>query len=641
VFLPIICFFALQGDETKLLSEGSGAQAIEHQLHCGLWRVDGGFVSTIRIKNSLIVAPLEVRAVLYMADGTAYPLPAVHLPISGVATVNVNAALAAAPPQIAGHLSTHGSAAVFYTYPTPGHLLGSIEVLDLAGSLIFTYPFIGGIEGEAGPQTIDGLWWRHDPGVGGFVSLANTTAEPIEVSLQVSGSSGRPQPAVGVQLLAHGSSLVDLDRLVEQLPGLENGAGGVRIRYAGREGDVIISGGLVNERIGYSANLPFHRRRDHHEGGNSRITYAGVGVMVGEADIAAGFPGGTRFAPYAALRNMTPNPLLVRLGVNYMKGPQPVTRTLPAVPLAPFETRYLNSEQFDIAALSGFSGMINLTASFEGRAGDLLLAMGSVDGSGSYVLAVEPQGLGRSFSKEGHYWTVADGFDTMFTLWNPTEQGQKFVVTFFFGSERGQYKLPVRLGRNASATIDVGKIIAAQQPDEDGNIIPFGTREGSVVFSSAQGMTDWMTLAIGIGILNAHAGTCGSYCVSCCGYTAFSVTPSPAYCPLGLTAQCGAQATYCSGWVYSFTNSSSWSSSNTSILTVNNTTQKGLVTGVGPGTATVSALFPSVIVFTGTICSENAIACPTSVPAATGPVTVQKPASLSVVSTGTTTPPSY
>ena len=80
---------------------------------------------------------------------------------------------------------------------------------------------------------------------------------------------------------------------------------------------MIVLGGLVNERIGYSANMPFGLRA-HHQGQPTNITYASVGIMVGKADTAAGFPSGTRFAPYAALRNTTPNPLLVRLGVNYM-----------------------------------------------------------------------------------------------------------------------------------------------------------------------------------------------------------------------------------------------------------------------------------------------------------------------------------
>jgi hypothetical protein len=318
-----------------------------------------------------------------------------------------------------------------------------------------------------------------------------------------------------------------------------------------------------------------------------------------------------------------------------MTGAQPVTGALPAGALAPFETRYLTSELLQAAGLRDFSGMINLSVSFEGRGDDLVMATGSTEQSGTYVFVVEPQGLGRSFSKEGHYWKFADGFDTMFTLWNPTDKQQDFLVTFFFGSDGGQYKLPVTLGRNASTTIDVSKLIAAQQPDPDGHVIPFGTREGSMVFSSAKGMTQWMTLAISIGILNVQAATCGGTCTNCCGYTGFGVTPSPGYCPVGLTAQCGALATYCNGVVSYFTTSSSWSSSNTSILTVNNTTQKGLVTGVAPGTANVTALFPSLIVYTGTVCSNNPPSCPASTPSAGGPVTVIRVDTQTVVTTPT------
>jgi len=272
-----------------------------------------------------------------------------------------------------------------------------------------------------------------------------------------------------------------------------------------------------------------------------------VGIMVGDADAAAGFPVGTRFAPYATLRNTAPDPLTVKLAVNYTAGPEPVTRTLPPLRLAPFETRHFTSELFETHGLRGLSGMINVSASFEGRPGDLLLATGSTDQSGTYVFAVEPQGVGRSLSKEGHYWKVADGFDTMFTLWNPTDRAQDFVATFFFGSQGAQYKLPVTLDRNASTTIDVSRIIAAHQPDEDGNVIPFGTREGSVAFSSSKGMTEWMTLAVSIGMLNAQAATCGVFCTNCCGYSGYTVTPNPGYCPIGLTAQCGAEATIAAG----------------------------------------------------------------------------------------------
>ena len=86
-----------------------------HVLDAGLWRTDGSFVSTIRIKNVLVVAPMDVTPVLFMADGTSYMLSTVHVAVSGVALVNINDALAAAPPSIANHISQDGSAALLYS----------------------------------------------------------------------------------------------------------------------------------------------------------------------------------------------------------------------------------------------------------------------------------------------------------------------------------------------------------------------------------------------------------------------------------------------------------------------------------------------------------------------------------------------
>src|SRR5713226_1700119 len=40
-----------------------------YTLYSGLWRTDGSFASTIRIKNVLVVAPMDVTPVLFMADG--------------------------------------------------------------------------------------------------------------------------------------------------------------------------------------------------------------------------------------------------------------------------------------------------------------------------------------------------------------------------------------------------------------------------------------------------------------------------------------------------------------------------------------------------------------------------------------------
>ena len=53
-----------------------------------------------------------------------------------------------------------------------------------------------------------------------------------------------------------------------------------------------------------------------------------------------------------------------------------------------------------------------------------------------------PQQVMQTSSKEVPYWTVANGFDTMFSLWNPTDQGQDMVAIFYFGA--GQVSMSFR-----------------------------------------------------------------------------------------------------------------------------------------------------------------------------------------------------
>lgn len=608
------------GDSTQVPAGDSQSSTV-HTLYCGLWRVDGGFVSTIRIKNSLVVAPLEMSPVLYMADGTEYVLPPIKLAETGVAALNVNAALAAAAPHVAEHLSQFGSAALRYGYSTPGHVLGSIEILDTARSLIFTYPFSGAADASHTGETWEGLWWRQNPGVGGFVSLANATGATLEVSIQPIGSRGTALTPEVFHLPAHATQMLDLDRLVGGLPGLENQAGGLRVQHNGPHGALLITGGLVDEFKGYSANMPFWVH-DQSSSDAIRITYASVGLMVGPPDPSAGFPSGTQFGPYLALRNTTANPLDVGSTLNYMVGSTPKSVLLPPLKLRPYETRYFNLDGlFESTGLRNLPDSLNLSLTFVGLPGDLVVATGSVDQSGTYVFEVEPQGVGESLSKVAHYWKVADGFDSMFTLWNPTDQAQELAVTFFYADGSGKYELPLLLPPQASATMDMSKLIAAQQPDPEGRVIPPGVREGSATFSSAKGITEPMTLVISVGIFNVATATCGTpVCISCCGYVDFRINPDPLDVLVGTSAQANAEAKYCDGNWYPKTASCSWTSANTSIATVQTVGQSnpGRVTANAYGSTTISATFPQ-LTFNATICAVFP-SCPQGTPQKSGTV---------------------
>lgn len=564
----------------------------------GLWRVDGSFESTIRIKNTLVVGPLTITPVLYMADGTPYTLPAVIVPKAGVVVVDVNQAVAQAAPTLGSHLSQFGSAALTWQYTSPGHIVASVQMLDSPDSLVFTVPFSPVQDGTAGPQTARGLWWRNDSGVGGYVSLANTTGGAIGVSVQTLGSPGSPSTVQSFQVPGHGTQMLDLDSLTAGIPPGENQAGGIVVQYQGDSGAIIVSGGLVNQSEGYSANMPFCSH-DMSSASAAQYTFVSVGVMVGKPDPMMGFPQNTTFQPYAVVRNTTTSPLTLTAQINYMGSAGPVTVNAPPQQLAPLETRQIGlSAILASQGLRNFNGMLNLTFSFNGHPSDAQVATGSVDQTGTYVFEVEPEGLGPGPSKIGGYWNVANGYDTMLNYWNPSSSAEDVVATIYYGDGSGQYQIPLHLAPFASGMIDMMMLIESGQPDANGNVIPMTVQSGSVVFSNAKGKTVPMTLNLAVGAFDVTTATCCSQFVNCCGDSSFTVSPSNYLCPVGQSQQCTASATNCDGTTV-YPSPSSWSSSNTAIATITN---GGLMTGVAPGQVTITANFTSAPAQTGTFC---------------------------------------
>src|SRR5216683_4915476 len=612
-------------------SASTPAQANKtYTLYTGFWRTDGSFVSTIRVKNVLAVAPIDVTPVLFMADGAPYMLSSVHVAVSGVATVNINDALATAPSSIASHISQFGSAALIYSYPSPGHVTAQMAAIDASRSLSYTYPFVEpmNMPGHDSKQVLEGLWWKHDPGVTGFITLSNTTGQQQTAVLTpvLPGNNANSQQ---VTLAPQSTQMLKLEDIANQASTPDNRAGGIRVEYQGSQGAILVTGALANESEGYSANMPFWFQ-DMNSSSPTQVTYASAGLMLGKPDpmMMPGFPKETAFSVYLSLRNTTEKPLDVALQLNYMsgmgmRGSAPVARNLPMQHLAPLEARQVDLQgPLNAVGLKNFSGSINLSTSFTGKAGDLVLATGSVDQTGTYVFEVEPQGIGTSRSKFANYWGVAHGNDTMFSLWNPTDTPQDIVATFYYGNASGKYTVPVHLDAQASTMIDMAMLIAEIKPDADGNVIPPSVKEGSADFASANGRHEQITLVIAAGIYNVTNATCGGGCITCCGYSSFHISPSPILCPIGESMSCSALAVDCYGYeVYP----SSWSSSNTSVMTVDSS---GNVTGVAVGSANITANFTYVPTYTGQICMPYPYCPGTASPAPQAPATVKPTVSI-------------
>jgi hypothetical protein len=602
-----------------------GKSSDAYTIAGGIWRTDGDFVSTIRIKNALVNAPLDVQPVLYMSDGTPYPLPSVTVPSGGVATVNVNEAVAQASASIAGHVSKFGSAALVYQYPTAGHLFASILLLDIPHSLTFVYPLSPAMEHgpSSSSNTLEGVWWKHDLGITGFLGLSNVTAHEVRGSVQLIGPHGELEPDRPFDVSEHSTTIIDLNKLGVSFSGAHASAGGIRVQYDGIPGSIQEAGGLMNETEGYSAKILFW---SHNPSSSAplAINFGFAGLVVGKPAPMMMFPAGTIFSTYLTLRNTSAVPIKVSQLVNYMSESNPVSAALPTQVLDPFESKQVDLEPgLSALGLRNFSGNLNLELSYDGRPGDLLVSAGSVDQTGTYVLEVDPQGIGATHRRIGSYWSTANGNDTKFSLWNPTNEVQDVTVTFYYGDGSGNYAMPVHLDPQGSTTIDLKNLTDQKIPDANGTVIPPSEQQGSASFISSE-PSKLMTLVIGGGTLNVTTATCGYICIRCCAFDSFSLSPSSPGIAVGNNSQLEAEATDCSGAQGAVT-VASWSSSNSGIATVSSATYSSAsVTGVALGSTTITAQLGSLESQTTAECKYDAepLPCPIFAPIITTPANV-------------------
>ncbi|MGO9096908.1 MAG: Ig domain-containing protein [Bryobacteraceae bacterium] len=589
---------------------------------CALWRADGEFRSTIRLSNQLLVSAMDVQVTLYMADGTAYGLPAVRLAEGAVSTVDITDALGRAPASIRPRISDFGSAAVSYTYDWQGAVYASMSMLNLAQSLEYTPPCTFSPSGASaansasGPQVLQGLWWKHLGSLDGFVALANTTGQPLAVSVLAAGS----QPAASLVLPPHGTSLSRLPELLPQSPSTAAAAGGLDISYTGRPGDLQVAGGLEEPAQGFSLDMPIVRQTAA-QGIPAQQRYAAAGVMVGQQQADLNFPAGVSFSPFAFFRNLASSPRQLRFEVYYMEG----TRTVGSLPVAPLTLAGGGSAELPLSSLTSAltnTEALNLAYSYQGSPGDILASIGSTDQSGSYVFPVRAEPVGPSGSKTSVYWQLSNGFDSMYTLWNPDLTDADFLVTLRYNNGTGLYEMPVHLVPHESAMIDVGELVRQRIPDYLGRLLPLSPIEGSLLVSGPQnGPEDMIDVVLAEGIYNPGKATCGGGCVVCNGYTSACFDPvTGILVPPAGNQQGQLCYNFYNGSVYWITTSANWSSSNPSVATVQTHGQAspGLTTGVSPGTASIFAQSASPVpVNAGQVCSSQPITCP-STPVSSG-----------------------
>lgn len=570
----------------------------------GPWMVDANFKSTIYLKNVVETFPMTVIPVLHLSNAVKYALPAVTLQRGGTDIVDINAALENLG--IASYATLSGYVELQYKWPWVP-LCAFIRDVDVTHSLIFTFGIqaSGSLSAtqQSASQLTEGLWWKQEANVTGFLTLTNISPQPITAVVRVSDNHAAALGTQTITVSPQGMKTLNL----QELQSARSNEGGIRISYVGQQGTLLINGGLEDPTVGYSANLYFSSGPITLPPQTRLAAQNGVaelGLMVGAADPMMRFPAGTTFTPYSVLRNISTNPMSVTPTLWWMQAGVAAFAPLPQITLPPFETRSLDMPVLlAMAGLKNYNGSVNLVFDYKGRSG-LLFAAGSVDQTNTYVFEVSPRGIVNSAGRSISYWSTANGDDTMITVWNPADEAQDFSFRLDFSG--GHYWLPIHLQPRATQTFNISEIIQNQVPDAKGNIIPPNAQNGSAKLLGTLAENQHILAVVDGGIYNVQKATCGGYCMSCDGSVSYEVLASPFAVAINGQKQESFSATWNTGAQYDLTSQSNWSSSNTSIATV----QSGLTHGVGAGTMILSAFLSTEPDYTPYQCFGAPLQCP-------------------------------
>jgi len=588
--------------------------AVAGSMVGGPWMVDGDFKSSIYLRNGVETSPITVTPVLYLSNGVRYALPNVQLEPAGTAVVDINAALQSLG--IAPYATLSGYVELDYNWPWDP-ICATIHNLDVSHSLVYSYGLRSTkpiqIPNQPPPSAtpikniIEGLWWKQEKNVTGFVALANTTAQPLTATVQVSDNRGIALGQQTVQISPHGMKLVSLDELAS----VATAEGGIRIAYTGMPTDLLVNGGLEDKNSGYSAKLRFSPEPASTQ--SSEITVAELGLMNGLPDPMMRFPSGITFTPYSVLRNVSASPLTATPTLWWMSGNAAQHSQLPPITLSPLQAQTLDLPALlATAGLKQFAGSVNLVFDVQGSMGGLLMAAGSVDQTNTYVFEVTPHGIVEGSSKSLSYWSTANGDDTMVSLWNPADEPQDFIFELTFAG--GHYGYPLHLGPRETRTFNISEISESQIPDAEGNIIPGGVHAGgATIMGSTHQHNEHVLLAMDAGTYNVRKATCTQECQTCNGVSSYSVAANPFTVAVGGHNQLTFYANWNTGAQYNYNSSGSWTTNNSAVATVgtkgNGT--PGLVAGVSVGSPLIEVTSPATDpAYTSYWCEEGTWSCP-------------------------------
>jgi hypothetical protein len=295
-----------------------------------------------------------------------------------------------------------------------------------------------------------------------------------------------------------------------------------------------------------------------------------------------GYPDGTVLIPRLFVRNAAEDSVPVEITLNW-KSPTSVGRIpIKPSPLAPQETRVLNVSRLQKQGLPKDANWANVSITYLGRPGDLVLLAASYDDSTRYGLQ-SPFSDNLSFMWKGGMWHYDAQHNSLITTGNGGTKDARVVVKLFY--ENGTYELPERnLRPGEQIWLDVGELIRNQVPDKKGRVMPLDTMSGSYQIEDLND-SNIGYLYEGKLMTDKTFGHATYGCAPCCGYDNTFLLPDPLGVPVAGGGDFYVWATNaCTGIDKQQFGAYNWTSSNHPVATVD---QYGYMSGISPGSTAV------------------------------------------------------
>ncbi|HEX8090497.1 MAG TPA: hypothetical protein VF762_16680, partial [Blastocatellia bacterium] len=496
------------------------AQAVEdHIVNIPYFTESEDMASTITLNNNLIEAS-EVELTIFNHKGESFAAPPITLRPNSVERVSLKSLTEGAK----GDFSS-GSIQVSY-HGVSMAVTSQVSITSHRQRVSFESPETSMMDYSS--AHLDSIAWAPDRDTRPNVALTNTTAGKLTVTITTAQRQDRKlEPVI---LSPHETRVIDLKEFLAFGKGASSAAL-VSLEHDGAPGALVTTGFAINEKTGFSCNLPF---ADRSTAKSSQLS--GAHVRFGPADSRGGFPPGTTFLAPLVIANASEAPSKAHVYVSYTAGSEAKRVDLGTMNLAPQEVRQVElSKEMARRGVKGPVEEAGVDIEYSGQPGAIIARLTSADKSGDYSFDVPIKDpLAGSMRGSGGYpWRLDGGHNTVVHLKNTVDKTVYAIVQVRY--EGGSYNLErIKMGAYQSVAVDIGQLRNAQQQDIRDAVMPMDVESGQVVwFEEEIGSLIGRAEVADIGAGVSASFSCPGACQCPPSFNSMYLSPSSSVGPIG------------------------------------------------------------------------------------------------------------